>query len=276
MNLGMDIEPSWSLVRLIVPLEEVELVVDDLLTRGAAAVEEIDSGEGLVVLRTSLGGGAGDSLVGLVERFPGISIVEEQVPRSVADTWRDHASVTPVDDGLVLVPAWLRPPSTDAVSVLVEPFDTFGLGNHPTTVAALRLARRVVPRGSRLHDHGTGSGVIAVAMGLTHACRLSADDIHPGSRRALRHNCEANGVAEPAWHDGLPQEKVDAVVANILAPVLRDHASGISDVLDPGGWVILSGMRVDQFDGVVERYTDFDVVDTEIIDGWIAAALSKR
>ena len=81
MNLGMDIEPSWSLVRLIVPLEEVELVVDDLLTRGAAAVEEIDSGEGLVVLRTSLGGGAGDSLVGLVERFPGISIVEEQVPR---------------------------------------------------------------------------------------------------------------------------------------------------------------------------------------------------
>lgn len=272
----MDNEPWWSLVRLSVPVDVVELVVDELLVRGAVAVEEIDSGAGTVTLRTSLGADAEESLVGLVERFPEITIAEENVPRSVADTWRDHASVTTVDDGLVLVPAWLPAPSTSATPVFVEPFDTFGLGNHPTTIGALRLARRVVPHGARLHDHVTGSGVIAVAMGLTHGCRLSADDIHPGSRDALRHNCETNGVAEPQWCDGLPSERVDVVVANILAPVLRDHASAIADVLAPGGWVILSGMRVDQLGGVVDRYADFDVVHTEIIDGWISVALSKR
>lgn len=272
----MDTDPSWTLVRLTVPLGLAELVVDELLARGAAAVEEVDSGVDTVVLRTSLGGDAEASLVDLVDRFHGITIVEEQISRSVADTWRDHASATEVDAGLLLVPAWLSPPSTDAATVLVEPFDTFGLGNHPSTIAALRLARRVVPHGARLHDHGTGSGVIAVAMGLTHGCRLSADDIHPGSRGALRHNCETNGVAEPDWFDGLPSERVDVVVANILAPVLRDHADAISRILGPGGCVILSGMRVDQFDGVVERYAGFDVVETEIIDGWIAAALTKR
>lgn len=272
----MEIGSSWSLVRLTVPLEVAELVIDELLARGAAAVEEIGGGIGTVVLRTSLGDEAEASLTDLVDRFRGVEIAKECVSRSVADTWRDHASVTEVDAGLWLVPAWLAPPPTEATTVLVEPFDTFGLGNHPTTVAALRLARRVVPYGARLHDHGTGSGVIAVAMGLTHGCRLSADDIHPGSRVAMAHNSVTNGVAEPEWFEGLPPERVDVVVANILAPVLRDHASAMSESVRSGGWVILSGMREDQFEGVVSRFADFQVVETEIIDGWIAAALRRQ
>lgn len=281
----MSSDSSWTLLRLEVPAHLVELVIDDLLMRGAAAVEEIEAsdddsriGNGSVVLRTSLGVDVSDAtgtqmLHEMSSRFPDVIIATEDVPRSVADTWREHARAVRVDDSLWLCPAWVPPPEGDASYVVVEPFDTFGLGNHPTTVGALRLARRYVSPGARLHDHGTGSGVIAVAMTSTHGCRVSADDIHPGSRGALEHNAVVNGIAVPEWTIGLPQNDVDAVVANILAPVLRQEASAIVRRVRRGGVVVLAGMRADQVDGVVECYESCHVIETEMIDGWVAVAL---
>lgn len=277
MTKGNPGESSWSLLRITVPPESAELIVDELLARGAAAVEEIASDDETVVLRTSLGDDseiALRDLRDLLDRFPGVGITTEHVPRAVADSWREHVENVQVDEGLWLVPAWLVPPA-DANAVLVEPFDTFGLGNHPTTVMALRLARRFIPHGARVHDHGTGSGVIAIAMTATHGCRMSVDDIHPGSRAAVRYNARLNEVREPEWCDGLPVGPVDAVVANILAPVLRDHADSICRAVAPGGLVVLAGLRMDQYEDVVGRYGSCEVIATEETEGWIAVALRK-
>lgn len=267
----------WSLLRVTVPWESAELLIDDLLARGAAAVEEIAASGGTVVLRTSLGAGevVDGAIRDLRERFPDATVVAEDVPRSVADTWRDHAESVRVDNELWLVPAWVAPPAGARHVVLVEPFDTFGLGNHPTTVMALRLARRHVAPGSRVHDHGAGSGVIAVALAATHQCRVSVDDIHPGSAAAVLYNADLNRVAPPVVCDALPVGPVDAVIANILAPVLRDHAVALCRAVEPGGVIVLSGLRSDQYESVVSRYASCSVIETETIDGWVAVALRR-
>ncbi|MGA0862969.1 MAG: 50S ribosomal protein L11 methyltransferase [Ilumatobacteraceae bacterium] len=266
---------SWTLIAVSVGVDEAELVADALLQLGAVAVEESGQESGRVTLRTSLGDDGLGAAASLTERFPSVVIEAESIPRSVVDTWRDHATPNRVDDDLWLVPAWLEKPGQGS-TVLIEPFDTFGLGNHPTTILALRLARRHAAPGSRVHDHGTGSGVIAIAMTLTHGCETSVDDIHPGSRAAVEHNSLINGVRSPRWQSGLPTDRVDVVVANILAPVLRSHASSMESAVAAGGIVILSGLRSDQVDEVVSHYAMCDEIDRIEDQGWGAAALRRR
>jgi ribosomal protein L11 methyltransferase len=258
-----------------VGVDEAELVSDALLQLGAVAVEESVPDAGRVMLRTSLGFDGIDAVASLSERFSSVVVDVESIPRSVVDTWRDHATPSRVDDGLWLVPAWLERPE-QGTAVLIEPFDTFGLGNHPTTILALRLARRHTTPGSRLHDHGTGSGVIAIAMTLTHGCETSVDDIHPGSRVAVEHNSLINRARPPRWDSGLPSDRVNVVVANILAPVLRAHASPIQSALVPGGIIILSGLRSEQVDEVVSHYAMCDEMERIHEQGWGAVALSRR
>ncbi len=268
-------QDSWSLVDVVVPTPEVELVSDALWGMGVVAIEETAGPEGQVTLRTSMGETPDDFVARVHEMFPALTVSVATVDRSVADTWRQHAEPTQVTDDVWLVPAWCDPPP-GTTAILVEPLDTFGLGNHPTTVLALRLALRHVPRGSRIFDLGSGSGVLAVAMAKVAGCRAFAHDIAESARLALTTNAELNSVTTCEWIDGHPATQVDAVLANILAPVLEAEAERVTASVGANGLVVLSGIRDDQVNRVLARYDSFDEVERTSTDGWCAIALRKR
>lgn len=268
-------DSHWHLLRVVVARPDAELAADLLTSMGAFAIEEIDSTPDTVTLRTSLGADLETAQAVFANRFPEAQVAVDLVHRSVADTWRDYVEPVMIDPELWIVPAWCAE-MPDGPAVLVEPFDTFGLGNHPTTVLALRLCRKWATIADRLHDHGSGSGVIAVAMAKTHACVVSADDIHPSSRTAIDHNAALNGVEMVEWCEALPPGPLDVIVANILAPVLRDHVSLIESAVRHSGIVVLSGMRHDQVSQVTSLYTQCDVIDSETEDGWTAVALRRH
>ncbi len=123
-----DVPPAWRLAEIVVDAEKSELLADGLWALGVVAVEEAVADDGRTLLRTSVDESATDRLQALAEGH-GARLQWLSVPVEVADTWRQHAVPTHVSDDLWLVPAWLEPPPGRAV--LVEPFDTFGLGNHP-------------------------------------------------------------------------------------------------------------------------------------------------
>lgn len=267
---------SWVLLRIECATGQSELIADHLWLHGVQAVEETVLDGGRVELRTHVGDDpALDS--SLRDSFEGISVSRVEIPATVADTWRAHARPTEIDAGLWLSPAWFDPTPAEG-AVLVEPGGTFGLGDHPTTVLALRLALAGCTPGERVHDHGTGSGVLAVALSAWRAVRVSADDIAPESRGVAAANAALNGVDPPEWSTGLPPAGagLDGVVANILAPVLREHARAIQDAVRTGGWIVLSGMRTEQIDVVLAHYRECTVATSESREGWTAVLLRKE
>lgn len=273
-NSNDSTEPVWRLLRIECDLVDVEVISDVLWTRGAAAVEECPSDSGRVVLRTHLADT--DIIERLQARFSGIVISVDEVPTRVSETWRIHASPTHVVDDMWLVPEWCTPPP-ESRAIIIEPGATFGLGDHPTTVLALRAALRASRSGERIHDHGTGSGVLAIAMILWRGATVSTDDIAPESRGVVEANAHRNAVAAPLWSEGLPSKaSLDGLVANILAPVLRENATHIESIVRSGGWIVLSGIRRDQLDSVVSRYVDSDTEAVEEIDGWVGVLLRRR
>jgi ribosomal protein L11 methyltransferase len=265
---------DWSLVEFVTTAVESELVSDYLWSLGVVAIEELPEDDDHVVLRTSVGEHPTESIERVQQLFPSVQTRSVFVPRSVADTWRQHATPTWVTDSVVLVPAWCKAPA-DSKAIYVEPADTFGLGNHPTTVLALRLALRHTQYEATVFDFGCGSGVLGIALSKTHQCQVSMYDIADGAQWVVEENCRLNNVSTVSWSQWPATQKHDVVLANILAPVLIAEAQAITAAIKPGGILVLSGMREEQVQSVLKHYGGLTEVTQETQDGWTAVALTS-
>jgi ribosomal protein L11 methyltransferase len=267
-----------------VTADHLELASDALWALGVVAIEERRAGE-LFELWTSLGDD--ESVVrNAAMRFdPAWGWRIEHVDETVADTWREHAVATWVDDDLVVVPAWIDPPETmgddDVVVLFIEPGSTFGLGDHPTTTLSLLAVREAVRArpGCAVLDVGCGSGVLAVAAVRLGAAHASGIDIAPAAVAITMANARANGVGEAVTVSNESLDELDGtfdvVVANILAPVLIALAADLVRLVAPGGSLIVSGILSDRHDHVVAALSPFVVVARADSNGWAALTLQR-
>ena len=262
------------MVDFIVDGSESELVSDLLWSLGVVAIEERDASFNQVTLRTSMGDEPDNAVATVVQAFPRITMERIDIDRSVADTWREHALATWVNDEVALVPAWITAPE-NCTPIFVEPLDTFGLGNHPTTVLTLRLALQLVNTPCAVFDLGCGSGVLAVALAVLRQCTCTAYDIAENAQKAVAENARLNNTSLVSWVNGFPSHKSEVLLANILAPVLIEEARNISSALSGGGLLVLSGMRTEQVSRVLQEYSEFSELQRVEMDGWTAVALEK-
>lgn len=281
---------SYHLLLVVsVPIESAEFAADLLWSAGAQAVEEMHPVEGAkpgatVDLRTDLGSEPLVAWATIVEANPAArewSVREQAVDARVADTWRQHATVTVVD-GVSIVPAWLENAcdSTSGNAVLIEPGGSFGIGDHPTTRATLALALRCP--GSQVLDLGCGSGVLGITLAITRRARVVAVDVAPAAIEATRHNADINGVSDLIVIEQGDVRCVrgtyDLVLANILAPVLLSDADDIAARVAARGTLIVSGFNEARRSDIVARYSTLGLVprETTEVEGWLALQFERR
>jgi ribosomal protein L11 methyltransferase len=237
-----------------------------------------------VDLRTDLGSEPLVAWATIVDANPAArdwSVREQAVDARVAETWRQHATVTVVDD-VSIVPAWLENDcdSTSGTAVLVEPGGSFGIGDHPTTRATLALALRCP--GSQVLDLGCGSGVLGITLAITRRARVVAVDVAPAAIEATRHNAGINGVADLIVIEQGDVRCVrgtyDLVLANILAPVLLSDADDIAARVAARGTLIVSGFNEARRSDIVARYSTLGLVprETTEVEGWLALQFERR
>jgi ribosomal protein L11 methyltransferase len=261
------------MIDFLVSTSESELLSDFLWSLGVVAVEEREATDGFVTLRTSLGDDHSFTR-GLVQaEFPNVIVSTARVNRSVADTWRAHAVPTWVNDDVVLCPAWVESPKAKHV-IRIEPADTFGLGNHTTTVLALRLGLAHCQPKSRVFDFGCGSGVLAIAVTKILQCESYVFDIAHNAQEVVCVNDELNDV-HTTWETDVSDMNTDLVFANILAPVLIAESETIKGSVHDSGMIVLSGMREEQVEGVLSSYEECVELARETRDGWTAVILRK-
>jgi ribosomal protein L11 methyltransferase len=261
-------------ISLSVPPHEADLAADALWGLGVAAIEERhDPRTGSYELWTSLGAdpeavvAASDSL-----RWPWQL---HEVDPGIAQQWREHARLIRVDDGLVIVPSW-KPEEQpgDAISILIDPEDSFGMGDHPSTLLALQALRSHLDGPMSVLDVGCGSGVLAIGAAVTGAGRVRAIDISRAAVEATRSNAERNGVADRVEVDGQPISELDGrfdlVVANILLPALVSMAPDLRRVTVEGGVIICSGILEARTEPLIEAMGPARLIERRRQGPWAA------
>ena len=205
------------------------------------------------------------------------------------ETWKQFYNPIPIGKRLLILPAWIDEPVGDRIAVKIDPSMAFGTGTHPTTQLCLAMLEKYQLPGVEVIDVGCGSGILSIAASKLGSPHVLAVDIDLESVKATHENAAANGVT-----DGLEigsgsvaeikagnftRKTAPLVVVNILAPViLRLFGSGLSDLVDAGGLLILSGILEEQANGVVQRgiLEGYTLLEKALIKDWVVLVLQKQ
>lgn len=194
--------------------------------------------------------------------------------------WLDDCAPLRFSDRLWVIPAGLQAPDPDAVNLRLDPGLAFGSGTHPSTALCLEWLAGVPLRGRTVVDYGCGSGILAVAALCLGARSAYGVDTDVQALLASRDNAERNGVSEHLWLHAAagPEPPVaDVVVANILAQILCDHATSLTQVTRPGGRLVLSGILEHQIDTVTDALAGAVTFEPPWLrDGWACLIGQRR
>ena len=202
--------------------------------------------------------------------------------RFVAD--RDWVRLTqsqfepiPIGDRLVITPSWHATDDASRIEIVLDPGLAFGTGSHPTTRLCLRWLEAHLPAGATVIDYGCGSGILAIAAARLGAASVVGIDIDPQALVATRDNAARNRVAVEvrASADARPPA-ADVVVANILSSPLKLLAPVLTDLVRPGGALVLSGVLERQVAEVSAAYAPRLALSVAgRADGWACLAATK-
>ena len=176
-----------------------------------------------------------------------------------AETWKRGLEPRRLTERLLVTTSWMPvEPEPGLLVLVIDPGMAFGTAEHGTTRGCLRLLDGVVEPGQRLLDVGAGSGILSIAAAMLGAGEVMALDGDPLATEALAENAALNGVEaritwSTRWADAGLLASLgprDGVVANIETGILRPLMEGFAQAVRPGGWLILSGILVEEWEGM--------------------------
>ena len=178
--------------------------------------------------------------------------------------WRRGLGPRRITPRIMVTPTWDTPKADpEGILITLDPGMAFGTAEHATTRGCLRLLDGRVREGDRVADIGSGSGILSIAAVHLGAKEVLAVEMDPMSCDAARENLLANGVEdrvrilveEIRGDSPLPQAPFQGIVANIQRFILVPLLPALGASLAPGGWLILSGILLEEREDLLDSTT---------------------
>ena len=265
MNIA---QAPLTVVSAAVPRESVDALIEALSEGDICAsswddVEQVQSRLSIFLADASAAPEVSRALVAAgrtqgLELHPATDLLPEQ---DWAESWKRFFRVQRVSARIVIRPTWEAYEAQPGdVVVDLDPGMSFGTGNHATTQACLVFLDQLaqVDVGRSVLDMGCGSGILAIAARKLGFVEVAAFDNDPDAVAIARENAADNsaGVVFDVCDLAQNTRQAEVVVANILAPVLIEHAGVIVASVKSGvsGALILSGILDTQYTAVRIAY----------------------
>lgn len=166
--------------------------------------------------------------------------------------WRKHYRPLRVSEKLTVFPAWEPLPSScEGIVIRMDPGPAFGTGEHATTRMCLKAIEECAgqPPWTML-DVGTGSGILGIYGAKLGAESVLALDNDPDALRWAERNIALNEVSNSVHLSPRSlreiQERFTIVAANLILDTIMELMPHFNGVVEPEGWLILSGLLKEQ------------------------------
>jgi len=175
------------------------------------------------------------------------------------DEWKKYFKPFAATPGIWIRPPWeALPESASGMEIIIDPQMAFGTGHHETTRLMLQCMEQFTPRGKDVLDVGTGSGILSIAAAKMGARSITAIDIDEDAIENAAHNFRLNGVEKVELLQGdievVGDHQYDLILANINLETILRLAYNFLTLLKPGGFLIISGILITDYDRVSYIY----------------------
>jgi len=223
---------------------------------------------------------------GLSPLLPVAPITDPTIRPLADEDWRDSYKAhfkSWTTGRMHWVPIWEREayalPAGD-VALWLDPGLAFGTGNHETTrLCCERLVAYAAERGpvGAVIDAGCGSGILALSAAKLGFTNVTGFDNDPEAVRISEENAALNELQGRVRFfagdlvSGLAGRKAALVLANIQADVLKRFTTELTTAIEPGGWLVLSGILAKELDEVREAFVTAVptwLISTRVMGEW--------
>ena len=273
---------------------EEEIVVD--------AFDDIDEQEGSGKIRAYFPddhtaalkvNALGDYLKSLSQMFPELDPPEMKA-ETIADPdweeqWKKYFKPLRISRDIVIKPTWERyAPSGRDIVIDIDPGMAFGTGQHPSTRMCINAMEEIIPKDRTFEtwavlDVGTGTGILAISAAKLGAHKVVALDLDLKAVEIAEKNAAINRVEdriEILNQDVLTyQGRFNLIVANLTASTLIPLRAHLDGMLEPGGYLVLSGIIEKDAPMVEETFLRQESLSSHQLlseKEWVCFVLHKR
>jgi ribosomal protein L11 methyltransferase len=221
------------------------------------------------------------------------------------EEWKKHWKPTETDR-FIVAPPWSTVETNNKIVIRIDPSMAFGTGTHETTRLCLKAIEENY-KGESFFDVGTGTGILAIAVGklateravsfksqtntdshgaekdfsavsVPSPAKILACDTDEDSIKIAEENAEINAIQEIEFYVGSINEdtpKFDFVCANLTADVIIPLLPLL--VEKAGKTLLLSGILKEQEESVVSELRKFqaDKFEVETDGEWISVLIDN-
>ena len=205
-------------------------------------------------------------------------------------SWKKGWKPDPVGKSILILPAWLDVPEKflERKIIRLDPGSAFGTGSHPSTRLCLEALDNDPPVDKTIADLGCGSGILsltALQLGAKSTFSVDTDSL---AISATKINSALNDFPENLLNvflgsieeleSNIPEKKIDLLLCNILAPVIKSLGPDFEKIIGYKGKVILSGLLVDQIKELHEFFLSlgWQVLEIRTMDQWALMILTLK
>ena len=203
-------------------------------------------------------------------------------------SWKKSWKPDPIGKSILILPAWLNVPEKflERKIIRLDPVSAFGTGSHPSTRLCIEALDNNPPVGQTIADLGCGSGILSLAALKLGAQRTFSVDNDSLAISATKINFALNDVPAKLINvflgsideleANMPEKKIDLILCNILAPVIKSLGPSFEKIIAHKGKLILSGLLVEQIKELQEFFLSlgWKVLDIKTKDQWALIMLS--
>lgn len=152
--------------------------------------------------------------------------------------------------------------------LVINPKMAFGTGHHETTWMCLSALETLPLAGTKLLDYGCGTGILAIMASRLGAAEIEAVDIESESYLNTIENSRLNGVENVVARLGditaVEGSDFDGILANINRHIILASLAQLAALTRPGGWLLVSGILLQDEEIVVTAATEVGFRQVEI------------
>ena len=205
-------------------------------------------------------------------------------------SWKKSWKPDPVGKSILILPAWLDVPEKflERQIIRLDPGSAFGTGSHPSTRLCIEALDDNPPVGKTIADLGCGSGILsltALKLGAHCAFAVDTDSL---AISATKINFDLNNFPQNVYNvfhgsieelePNIPAKKIDLILCNILAPVIKSLGPDFKKIIGYKGKLILSGLLVDQVKELQEFFFSlgWKVMQVKTKEQWALIVLTQK